>query len=66
MAEIPCEPIIEYPIIADLFSIILNIYIHVYTVNRQNKDLNDRWYHGSLMKVESIAECSARSILQYF
>ena len=47
MAEIPCEPNIEYPFIADLFSIILNIYIHVYTVNRQNEDLNDRWYHGS-------------------
>ena len=31
--------------------------------NRQNKDLND---NGSLMQVESIAECSPWSILQYF
>ena len=30
--------------------------------NRQNKDINDKWY---LMKVKSIAECSPRSILQY-
>ena len=33
--------------------------------NRQNKDLNDK-INGSLMKVESIAECSPWSILQYF
>ena len=33
--------------------------------NRQNKDLNDK-INGSLMKVESIAECSKGSILQYF
>ena len=32
--------------------------------NRQNKDLNDKW--NSLMKVESIAECSPWNILQYF
>ena len=31
--------------------------------NRQNKNLNDKY---SLMKVESIAECSPQSILQYF
>ena len=31
--------------------------------NRQNKDLNDKWW---LMKVECIAECSPWSILQYF
>ena len=31
--------------------------------NRQNKGLND---NGSLMKVESIAECSPWSILEYF
>ena len=31
--------------------------------NRQNKDLND---NSSLMQVESIAECSPLSILQYF
>ena len=33
--------------------------------NRQNTDLNDKIF-GSLMKVESIAECSPWSILQYF
>ena len=32
--------------------------------NRQNKGLNDK--NDSLMKVESIAECSPWSILQYF
>ena len=32
--------------------------------NRQNKDLNDKWY--CLMKGESIAECSHWSILQFF
>ena len=34
------------------------------TQKRQNIDLNDK--SGSLMKVESIAECSKGSILQYF
>ena len=33
------------------------------TQNSQNKDLNE---NGSLMKVESIEECSPWSILQYF
>ena len=31
--------------------------------NRQNKDLYDKWY-SSVMKVESIAECSPWSILR--
>ena len=32
--------------------------------NRQNIGLKDKWYYS--MKVESIAECSPWSILQYF
>ena len=34
--------------------------------NRQNKDFKFLMTNGSLMKVESIAECSPWSILQYF
>ena len=34
--------------------------------NRQNKDLNDKDLNGSLMKVESIAECSLGAFCNTF
>ena len=67
LSPLPARNIRERPAAYSKVSLILYTtvkpVISGHSKNRQNKDLND---NGSLMKVESITECSPWSILQYF